>query len=213
MPRASRGDWRLPAWTLPPPGHGAPLCPAAPPPGPTHCDALSWPLGGEITSLILPDVSRSAGALGRERRWRSNGEPLTFDCGPSGVDIAGPPPVRSLGPGGMLAAKEGGGSTSSTRGLFSGAQGGAHTVARASEIALADGLTCRFAGKGATLAFEGRRASFTCGMKDGDTVTLLGELEPIEGEIFAGSSGPGSPTARAASPLRSSEPILVTVPR
>jgi hypothetical protein len=27
----------------------------------------------------------------------------------------------------------------------------------------------------------GRRAIFTCGMKDGDTVALLGDLEPAEG--------------------------------
>ena len=84
-------------------------------------------------------------------------------------------------------------------------------LARASEIALADGLTCRFGGKGATLAFEGRRASFTCGMKDGNTVALLGDLEGVEGgfrilkaRITHGAQG---------FTLVSSEPMLVTAPR
>ena len=84
-------------------------------------------------------------------------------------------------------------------------------LARASEIALADGLTCRFAGKGATLAFEGRRASFTCGMKDGDTVALLGDLEAVEGgfRIVRARIAQGARGSRS----RSSEPILVTAPR
>ncbi|HYN02197.1 MAG TPA: hypothetical protein VE359_07115, partial [Vicinamibacteria bacterium] len=66
-------------------------------------------------------------------------------------------------------------------------------------------------GKGATLAFEGQRATYTCGMKDGDTVALLGDLAAAEGgfrivraRIAGGESG---------FTLRSSEPILVTAPR
>ena len=60
-------------------------------------------------------------------------------------------------------------------------------------------------------AFEGRRASYTCGMKDDDTVALLGDLEPAEG---------GFRIARARIAQReqgfalvSSEPILVAAPR
>ena len=85
------------------------------------------------------------------------------------------------------------------------------TLGRASEIALGDGLTCRLAGRSATLAFEGRRASFTCGMKDADTIALLGDLEAAEGgfrivraRITQGAQG---------FTLASSEPILVTAPR
>ena len=84
-------------------------------------------------------------------------------------------------------------------------------LARPAEIALLDGLTCRQAGRGATLAFEGRRASFTCGMKDGDTIALLGDLEAAEGgfrivraRITQGAQGFA---------LASSEPIFVTAPR
>jgi hypothetical protein len=84
------------------------------------------------------------------------------------------------------------------------------TAARVSEISLVDGLTCRFAGTGATLAFEGRRASYTCGMKDGDTVALLGDLEPGEGGfriVRARVTNGGSGFS-----LRSTETILVTAP-
>jgi hypothetical protein len=84
-------------------------------------------------------------------------------------------------------------------------------AARVSEIALSDGLTCRHGGTGATLAFGGRRATYTCGTKDGDSVALLGELEPAEGgfrivraRIVHGETG---------FTLRASEPILVTAPR
>ena len=57
----------------------------------------------------------------------------------------------------------------------------------------------------------GRRASFTCGMKDGETVALLGDLEPAEGgfrilraRIAHGEKG---------FTLGSSDPILVSAPR
>jgi hypothetical protein len=64
---------------------------------------------------------------------------------------------------------------------------------------------------GATLAFGGRRANYTCGMKDGDTVVLLGDVEPAEdgfrivrARIAHGEQGFA---------LVSSESILVSVPR
>jgi heat shock protein HslJ len=41
-------------------------------------------------------------------------------------------------------------------------------------IELADGTTCAWAGTGATLAFDGKRANFTC---DPEQVVLLGEVE------------------------------------
>jgi len=78
-------------------------------------------------------------------------------------------------------------------------------------LTLPDGVVCRSVGKGATLAFEGRRASFTCGVKDGDTVALLGDLEAVSGgfRIVRARIAQGERGFK----LVSSEPILVTSPR
>jgi uncharacterized membrane protein len=184
---------------LPPPAVPAPAAAATTVPGIAG--------GGEITALTLPDgvVCRSAG---RGATLAFEGQRLNFDCGQSGVDRLGLLGPLSPGPDGLL----------QTRKAEIGWNEGSSSVrkaepilARPAEIALLDGLTCRHAGPGATLAFDGRRASFTCGMKDGDTVALLGELEPVEGgfgivraRIVHGESG---------FTLRSSEPILVTAPR
>jgi len=114
----------------------------------------------------------------------------------------------AVGPGGLLSAQ---------RALIEWREGGhapppiETTVVRVTEITLSDGLVCRFAGKGSTLAFDGRRASYTCGMKDGATVALLGDLKPVEGgfrivraRIAEGDSGLA---------LSASEPILLAAPR
>ena len=136
------------------------------------------------------------------------GQRVNFDCGRWGGDTVGLVGPLTVGTGGLLTAQEA---------VIDWREGGSAphpietTAARVSEITLSDGLTCRFAGMGATLAFEGRRASFTCGMKDGDTVALLGDLEGLEGgfrilraRIAQGAQG---------FTLVSSEPILVTAPR
>jgi putative hemolysin len=47
-------------------------------------------------------------------------------------------------------------------------------------IELADGTQCLFAGTGATLAFEGKRLSYTCQV-EGQEVGLLGDLKQSEG--------------------------------
>ena len=163
--------------------------------------------GGEITALTLPDgaVCRSAG---KGATLAFEGQRLNFDCGPSGVDKLGLLGPLSPGPEGLLQARKA--EIALERGLSS-VRKAEPILARAAEIALADGLTCRHAGRGATLAFEGRRASFTCGMKDGDTIALLGDLEAVEGgfrivraRIAQGAQG---------FTLVSSEPILVTAPR
>jgi hypothetical protein len=163
--------------------------------------------GGEIAALTLTDgtVCRSTG---KGATLAFEGQRLIFDCGSSGVDKVGILGPLAIGPEGLLVARRA--EIVWNEGLTS-VRKAEPALARASEIALADGLTCRFAGKGATLAFEGRRASFTCGMTGGDTVSLLGELEPVEGgfrivraRIAHGESG---------FTLRSSEPILVTAPR
>jgi len=162
---------------------------------------------GEIAALVLPD-GQACRHTGKGVRPTFRGQRVNFDCGRWGGDTVGLVGPLTVGTGGLLTAQ---------RAVIDWREGGSAplaietTAVRVSEIALADGLTCRFAGKGATLAFEGRRAGFTCGMKDGETVTLLGELEPVEGgfrivraRIAHGDSG---------FTLRSSEPILVSAPR
>ena len=45
-------------------------------------------------------------------------------------------------------------------------------------VELADGTRCAFAGKGATLAFDGKRLNYTCETDGEDEVGLLGDLMP-----------------------------------
>jgi hypothetical protein len=78
-------------------------------------------------------------------------------------------------------------------------------------VELSGGTLCRSTGKGATLAFEGRRASYTCGTRDGDTVALLGELQPAEGGFRIVRARLRH--ADGGFTLRSSETILVTALR
>ena len=197
---------RAPVVTAPPPAVAPPAAPAAPP-TPSAAMPEVPAAGGEITAVSLPDgvVCRSTG---KGATLAFDGRRLNFDCGPSGVDKLGLLGALAIGPEGLLVAQKA--EIAWNEGAFVARQQ-VPTVARASEIALADGLTCRFAGKGATLAFEGRRASYTCGMKSGDTVTLLGDLEAAEGGLrivrARVTHGEGGFT------LRSSETILVTAPR
>jgi uncharacterized membrane protein len=181
----------------------APPVPSAPPTTAMSGEAVE----GEITALVLSDgvICRSAG---KGATLSFEGQRLNFDCGQSGVDKLGLLGPLAIGPEGMLTTERA--EITFNESLFS-VRKAEPTLARASEIALANGLTCRLAGKGATLAFEGQRATYTCGMKDGDTVALLGDLAAAEGgfrivraRIADGESG---------FTLRSSEPILVTAPR
>jgi uncharacterized membrane protein len=200
--------------TAPFPADEAPARPVVAAPAPATSAPASAPhpgalptATGEIAALVLPD-GQACRHTGKGARPTFRGQRVNFDCGRWGGDTVGLVGPLAVGTGGLLTAQ---------RAVIDWRESGSAplpietTAVRVSEIALADGLTCRFAGKGATLAFEGRRASFTCGMKDGDTVTLLGELEPVEGgfrivraRIAHGESG---------FTLRSSEPILVTAPR
>ncbi len=162
---------------------------------------------GEITALTLSDNTECRPpAASTELRFR--GQRVSFDCGRSGGDTLALVGPFTPGPEGLLVAQK----------VFvpwrTGDQDTETAVAvpvRATEITLATGLACRFAGTGATLAFAGRRLAYSCGTKDGDTVALLGELEPAEGgfrillaKVADGESG---------FTLRSTEPILVSVPR
>ncbi|HYN01638.1 MAG TPA: hypothetical protein VE359_04275, partial [Vicinamibacteria bacterium] len=155
----------------------APLATAPAPPATPATAIAEGPVGGEITVLALPDGAVCLRTAKRET-VAFDGQRLNFDCGQSGVDKLGLLGPLAIGPEGMLAAKRA--EITFNEGLSS-VRKAEPTLARASEIALADGLTCRFAGKGATLAFEGQRATYTCGMKDGDTVALLGDLAAAEG--------------------------------
>ena len=195
---------QVPVATTPPvPAAAVPVAAPHSPVSPTPGVAA----GGEITVLTLPDGTVCRGT-GKGATLAFEGRRLNFDCGSSGVDKLGLLGPVTLGPGGLLQVQRA--EIMWTEGLSSVRKAEA-TLARASEIALGDGLTCRLAGRGATLAFEGRRASFTCGVKDGDTIALLGDLEAAEGgfrivraRITQGAQGFA---------LASSEPILVTAPR
>lgn len=66
---------------------------------------------------------------------------------------------------------------------------GPATVSRRETVALTfghveleDGTRCAFAGRGATLAFEGRRLNYTCG---NDQIGLIGEFEFADGAVHA----------------------------
>ncbi len=48
------------------------------------------------------------------------------------------------------------------------------------EILLTDGTVCRNAGTGATLAFDGKRLSYTCG----SNVALIGDIDSQAGGVF-----------------------------
>lgn len=51
----------------------------------------------------------------------------------------------------------------------------------AAVVELADGARCFFAGKGATLAFDGKRLNYTCETTGDDQVGLLGDLQLADG--------------------------------
>jgi uncharacterized membrane protein len=176
-------------------------------PPPDAASAAAATDRGEITLVTLSDETPckppGTGSELRHRGWR-----VAFDCGRSAGDTLALVGPFTLGPGGLLVAQK------VLVPWRSGEQDPQRTEsvpARAAEITLASGLVCRFAGKGATLAFEGQRLAYSCGTKDGDSVALLGELESaadgfriLRARIAHGDSG---------FTLRSSEPIPVAVPR
>jgi uncharacterized membrane protein len=178
------------------------------PPAPAAAAAPGRPgPGGEIVAVELSDGTLCR-STGKGAAPVFDGQRLNFDCGQAGVDRVGLLGPLEGAPGGLLGARRA--EIEWNEGLSS-VRRSQLAPARAVEIALADGPTCRFAGEGATLAFDGRRASYTCGTGDGDTVALLGDLEPAEGgfrivraRLHHGDGG---------FVLRSSETILVTAPR
>lgn len=206
----------VPSPVAPPPVATPPLVPAPVQPPPVSTPPVEAPttstdglplVGGEITVLALPD-GRECRSTAKRKTTSYRGQRVTFECGLWSGDRVGLVGPLTVGADGLLVAQ---------KAVIEWRESGnlprelETTSARVSEIALADGLTCRLAGMGATLAFEGRRAIFTCGMKDGDTVALLGDLEPTEGGLRI-------VRARIAQreqgfTLVSSETTLVTAPR
>ena len=136
------------------------------------------------------------------------GQRVNFDCGLWAGDTVGLVGPLTVGADGLFVAQK---AVIEWRESGNRPREVEPTSARVSEIALGDGLTCRFAGMGATLAFEGRRANYTCGMKDGDTVLLLGDLEPVEGGFRITRARVAN--AGGGFSLRSTDTILVTAPR
>jgi uncharacterized membrane protein len=208
------GCCRTPA-TVAPPAEARPTPPPAvperppvapPPPPPAIAGTTAR---GEITALALPD-----GRVCQRVRKQPiptpvyNAQRVNFDCGFEGGDTVALIGPLEMGSEGLLSARK---ALIEWRDGLAAPRPVETTAARVSEVALADGLTCRYAGTGATLAFEGRRASYTCGMKDGDTVALLGDFEPVEGgfRIVRARIAQGD----AGFVLRSLETIVVTGPR
>lgn len=178
----------------------APSAPAPRPPGGLPAAT------GSITSVALPDgtVCRT----GDRALLGPGGRPLSFECGTAGVDVIALLGPLGAGPDGLLAAQRA--ELAWNEGEYSIRREAAAPV-RVSEIAFSDGLTCRSSGAGATVAFEGRRATFTCGTLDGARVVLLGNLEPVEGgfrvrraRVVAGAGGFS---------VADEESLLVTLPR
>jgi uncharacterized membrane protein len=163
------------------------------------------PVGGEIAEIALPggEVCRHSG---KGATTVYGGERVNYDCGSSGGDrlvLVGP---LAIGPDGLLTARK------AYVPWRSGEQGAPRlttTAGRVSAVALADGLVCRESDS--KPAFDGRKAAFRCGTKDGAIVALLGALEPTTD---------GFRTVRAvlaeeggSITVTRSETILVTGPR
>jgi uncharacterized membrane protein len=168
-----------PVATEPPPVAPPPPAPAPRARASTETSAERPPASGEITALVLPD-GRTCQRVDKQPIPTPvyHGQRVNFDCGRRGGDTVALIGPLEAGTDGLLAARK---ALIEWRQDLNAPPPVETTAARVSEVTLADELTCRLAGTGATLAFEGRRASYTCGMKDGDTVALLGDFEPVEG--------------------------------
>jgi hypothetical protein len=79
------------------------------------------------------------------------------------------------------------------------------------EITLADGQLCVAAAKDSTLAFDGERVSFRCGVSGLAERVLLGEPAMVEGSfvLFQALAGPGE----LGYVLRDRERLIVSSPR
>ncbi len=162
---------------------------------------------GEVVAITLAD-DRECRSTGRGATLASRGRRLSFDCGFRDGDRLGIVGPLGTSPNGFLVAHR---AVIAWRESGSAAPDPEPAAARVSEIALADGLTCREPGRGPALVFDGRRASFTCGMKDGETVALLGDLEPAPGGFRVLRARIGESDTGFV--VRSSEIVLLAAPR
>ncbi len=183
----------------------AQAAPASSSPAPPPAAGAPRPTGS-ITAVALPDgtVCRADDRT----QLGPGGRRVSFECGTAGVDVVALLGPLAAGPEGLLVAQRA--ELAWNEGEHS-VRREAGTPVRVSEIAFSDGLTCRSAGAGATIAFGGRRAAFTCGTREGARVVLLGDLEPLEGGFRATRArvvtGDGGFTVAAE------ESLLVAAPR
>jgi hypothetical protein len=150
---------------------------------------------GDLVALITAEACRDAAAA-----QSGSGEISTHTAA-----LLGP---LAAGTGGLLAAQRA--ELAWNEGDYS-VRREASTPVRVSEIAFSDGLTCRSAGAGGTIAFGGRRAAFTCGTLAGARVVVLGDLEPVEGGFRATRAR--VVTGAGGFSVAGEESLLVTMPR
>lgn len=206
---APAGEPAAPAVPAAPPAAAAPAAPTAaasdvapaanaPPPAPLA------PVGA-VTAVELPDRRLCRPP---EKPIEVPGRRLTFECGRIVTDViglaGGLEPDADLG----FVAERVRAVQGELGWEFLNAE---PTAVRVVEIRLDEGLTCHSTGKGATLAFGGQRANYSCGLVAGETIALLGDLVPAAGGfritravIVQGPDGFA---------LKESAPILVAAPR
>lgn len=124
-------------------------------------------------SIVLPDGTRRDFA-GRGATLAFDGKRLNYTCGSAEVGILGD--IRKAGAG--IAVER----------VALARKDNAWTIAKSETITmeiatieLPDGTACANAGKGATLAFDGKRLNYSCG---GDELGLIGDLQ-INGEFVS----------------------------
>ncbi|HIK44062.1 MAG TPA: hypothetical protein IGR64_04150 [Leptolyngbyaceae cyanobacterium M65_K2018_010] len=120
--------------------------------------------------IRLPD-QRICTYVGPQPRQRALGDPITYDCG-NGRGLRGAVAINGTS---MTVDREG--PENMDRDAIIESQTIRFLIA---EIILTDGTVCRFAGEGATLAFDGKRLNYTCGASLG----LIGEIQTQAGGIF-----------------------------
>lgn len=197
------GCCTIPATVAPPAEASSPAPPAALPAATSSLPTV----GGEIVALTLPD-GRTCQRTGKRDTTTFQGQRVNFDCGRRGGDTVALVGALTFGPEGLLTAQK---ALIEWRESGMSAPGPIETTpAQVSEVALSDALTCRRVRTGAALAFEGRRVNYSCGTKDGETVALLGDPEPVEGgfRIVRARIAQGE----AGFVLRSLETIVVAAP-
>ncbi|MEM6714594.1 MAG: hypothetical protein AAF622_05940, partial [Cyanobacteria bacterium P01_C01_bin.147] len=121
--------------------------------------------------IVLPD-RRVCRYVGPEPRTRDLGDPVTYDCG-DGQGLRGEVRIDGVY---MTVDREG--PENRDRDAIIESQDVRFLI---EEIKLVDGTVGKFAGEGATLAFDGKRLNYTC---DNPSVGLIGDIESQAGGVF-----------------------------